>query len=111
MKHESAILLVDALREIPSRVRIKARGAEASDWGWPLFSPAYDYLETAKSGPIALSDVECIEIEREEQKHCGRLVPPVLIDHGGDIEAVLTKLKIAFQSQSDRFRILNEEGA
>jgi hypothetical protein len=105
MTPEIAARLVADLRGIPSRVRLKERSGSAYDWDWPLFSPSRSYLETATSGPLALSLIECVDIEKEEKKYRGALVPPVVIDHTKEIEALLRKRGLVFQSRDTYIRI------
>ncbi|MGC4072344.1 MAG: hypothetical protein QM760_07485 [Nibricoccus sp.] len=105
MTPEVAAQLVEDLRGIRTRVRLKHRSGSMYDWSWPLFSPSPAYLETSKSGPLALSTVEYIDVEKTEQKQRGPLVPPVTIDHTEEIEALLAKRGLSFESRETFVRI------
>jgi hypothetical protein len=106
MTPEVASQLVEDLRGVPCRVRLKERSGSTYDWSRPLFSPVSSYLETSKSGPLALSSIQCIDIEKEEQKHRGALVPPVAIDHTKEIEALLAKHGLKFEFAETYIRVI-----
>ena len=108
MTDEMAIQLADAVRNMRCRIRIKSKGVASFQWDWPLFSPVRGYLETGKSGPMSLSVLECLDIERVEQRHRGHLVAPAIVDHGEEIEALLTKLGLAFSRHPTFYRIANQ---
>lgn len=105
MTPELAALLVQDLRLIRNRVRIQERQGLIYDWHWPLFSPSPSYLETGTSGPLALSAIESIDIEKAETKHRGALVPPLIIDRACEIESILAKHGLAYESEGSYIRI------
>lgn len=111
MNPEVASQLVEALKPIRSRVRLRQRDGHAYGWDWPLFAPVPGYLETGASGPLALSEVESIDVQKEEVKERGRLIPPAIIDHENEIVAVLSKLRLRFEATGAHVRITNEKEA
>ena len=105
MTHEIAVQLVDGLRAIRNRVRIKERDSSAYPWGLPLFAPVKGYLETAKSGPVTLASIEFIDVEKGETIQRGALLQPTIIDRSNEIERLLASVGLPFEDAGDFIRI------
>ena len=78
-----------------------------SKWGWFLV-PTPGYVESSAYGPVPSREVEWVEIDPIEQRHIGRLVPPLIIDHTPALLQQLAIHGIPAQVVEGRIRILLE---
>lgn len=58
---------------------------EPSAWTHWIGRPVVGYIELQRIGPIALSDIDWLEINAIEERHMGRLMPAKRFDHTDEI--------------------------
>nr|GFC50873.1 hypothetical protein [Tanacetum cinerariifolium] len=76
-------------------------------WGW-FIVPTPSYVESSAYGPVPMREVEWVEIDPIEQRHIGRLVPPLIIDHTLALIQQLAGQGISAQAERHRWALLDE---
>lgn len=102
--------LIAAKKGLPWTYRIKMLEQErATQWSRFLVIPKEGLLESYM-GPVALQDVDYIEINPYEVRYMGRLEQDKRFNHAEEIEALLTQLEIPYEIVDQYIRItLNEK--
>ena len=99
--------LILFIKEHHLPVSLKQRNAlppgRRSPW---LIQPSPGYLETAHDCPIAIKDIEWLEIDCIETIPGGKLVAPVIKDHFLTLTEWLSSRKVEFVGDEKIVRVL-----
>src|SRR3978361_2016156 len=94
-----------AKKGMPWTYRIKLLGQEkATQWSSFLVAPKDGFLESY-TGPVAVADVDYIEINPYEVRYMGRLEQDKRFNHSEEIEALLTSLEVPYTVVDQYVRI------
>ncbi|MEI9955280.1 MAG: DUF6678 family protein [Ferruginibacter sp.] len=88
------------------RYRIKIKNEPVHDeWSSWFILPSESYVETEKDGPIAIADIEWIEIDAVEIKATGKLTPPKITNHTATVINFLKSESIDFIETENHLQI------
>lgn len=98
--------VVDGLRPLPPRYRVKLiTDSDVSDWSG-LAQPPANYIELTGIGPVLFLELEYLEIDSVEKRSRGRLVNEVRVNHFVEVQAILKSARVAYTSDGDIIRIV-----
>jgi hypothetical protein len=107
LKDTKWMRLVDALRPLPLRYRVKlVTSDDVSGWDDRLLSPAPNYLELPSVGPVLALEIEWLEIAPRRRLDPGNLDAPA--DHA-TITALLQSLRVPFSTDGVVVRVVGHQ--